>query len=96
MKSIFIRLLALALTVSLSIPLTSPALAAETGFSDVPATHWAADAIAEAYNDNVMTGVENGVFDPDGKVTLVQFIAILTRAFYSSEVETSTASGAWY
>lgn len=64
-------------------------------FSDVPADHWAYDAVMETYNDGVMTGTATGVFSPSGKLSMAQFVTVLTRAFYNDDVVNSTREGAW-
>ncbi len=84
------------LTLILCIGLPTPAYADSTPFVDMQPGHWAYDAVSEAYHDKVMAGVKESSFAPDDKITLAQFVTILTRAFYRDEVESSTASGAWY
>ena len=64
-------------------------------FSDVPSDHWAYDAVMETYNDGVMTGTATGVFSPSGKLSMAQFVTVLTRAFYNDDVVNSTHEGAW-
>lgn len=64
-------------------------------FSDVPSDHWAYDAVMETYNDGVMTGTATGVFSPSGKLSMAQFVTVLTRAFYNDDVVNSTREGAW-
>lgn len=59
------------------------ALAAETGFSDVPADHWAAEEIALAAEAGVIAGYADGSFRPQAKVTAVHFCAFLARSFLS-------------
>ena len=64
-------------------------------FSDVPSDHWAYDAVMETYNDGVMTGTATRVFSPSGKLSMAQFVTVLTRAFYNDDVVNSTREGAW-
>lgn len=90
--SIGILFLLLALTATLIYFTQSHA----SGFTDVPQSHWAYNAINEASTDGVIKGVGNNKFDPNGNVTLAQFTAILTRMAYPSEVEASTATGEWW
>lgn len=101
-KRITSLLLALALCLGLTIP------AGATGiqhFKDVPTTHWAYQQIERAYADGVMNGTGGnaangtGVFSPAGTLTMAQFATIMTRAFYSSEVQAETDKGnasPWY
>ena len=61
----------------LFIGLTPTALAADTLlFSDVPSNHTYYDDIRWAAENGIVTGY-NGKFDPDGKVTLLQFYTML-------------------
>ena len=99
MKSHITRFLSLALVLVLGVLSCTPALAADkTEFSDVPATHWAYDAVQECAADGIVTGFADGTFRPDENVTGVQFIAMLTRTFYGDEVAavTTPAGQPWY
>jgi hypothetical protein len=59
---------------------TAPA-STEAPFTDVPADHWAAGAIAELAAKGVINGVGNGKFDPEGTVTREQLAKLLVMAF---------------
>lgn len=48
-------------------------------FSDVPATYWAAKEIDKASSLGIISGIGNGKFDPNGKVTTDQALIILLR-----------------
>lgn len=87
--------LSLLLAILLCLSLLPQAYASSVPFSDVPADHWAYDAIMETYNDGVMTGTAAGVFSPSGKLNMNQFFTVLTRAFYNDDVVNSTWDGAW-
>lgn len=65
-------------------------------FTDVPQTHWAYRYIDEANKDGIIQGVGNNRFDPNGKVTLAEFTAMLVRMLYPAEAAESTASGEWW
>ncbi|MBR6914820.1 MAG: S-layer homology domain-containing protein, partial [Clostridia bacterium] len=56
-----------------------PEPAAPSGFSDVPANAWFADAVAWAKSKGVVNGVSETVFDPNGNITREQLAAILFR-----------------
>lgn len=57
-------------------------------FSDVPAAHWAAQAIEKAAELGAVNGIGGGRFDPDGWITEGQVFTILgRRAGYAAEVE---------
>ena len=84
--------LSLVLALLLVFGLVPKADASSSPFSDVPTSHWAYDAILEAYEDGVVQGTGHNVdgaaiFNPSGKVTIAQFNAILTRAFYPKEIK---------
>ncbi|MBR3850140.1 MAG: DUF4886 domain-containing protein [Oscillospiraceae bacterium] len=53
----------------------------ETGFSDVPATHWAAKFVAYCVDKGIVAGVGNGKFDPDGKLSSAAFAKMLLVAY---------------
>ncbi|BAY21716.1 hypothetical protein NIES2100_14730 [Calothrix sp. NIES-2100] len=46
-------------------------------FTDVPANHWAAKAIAQAYQTNYLSGYPNGVFKPNEIILRVQALVAL-------------------
>lgn len=56
-------------------------------FTDVPASHWAYEPIQRAADNGWVKGVGNDRFDPNGTVSNVQWIVMVTRAFYADEVE---------
>ena len=53
----------------------------DTGFADVPASHWAAKYIAYCVEKNIVAGVGDGKFDPDGKLTTAAFAKMLLVAY---------------
>ena len=83
MKRLASLLLALALCAGLAVP----ALAAEAGFSDVPETHTFYAAVMDCAAKGITSGYADGTFKPANSVTRAQFCVMLSRAFYSSEVE---------
>ena len=52
----------------------------ETGFADVPATHWAAKFVAYCVDKGIVAGVGDGKFDPDGKLSSAAFAKMLLVA----------------
>ena len=58
---------------------------APSGFSDVPANEWYADAVAWAKETGVVKGISDINFDPNGKITREQLATMLFR-FSSSLV----------
>lgn len=70
-----------------------------TGFSDVATTDWAYPYIMACVQKGAIIGtgeVVNGIgtFNPDGKVSLGQFLAVLTRLIAADKIDTSL-SGHW-
>ena len=96
------RILSFALALALCLGLTAPALAAAQTFTDVPASYWAYDAIERAYAGGIVNGTSYDqatgarTYSPENSLTLAHFVVMLTRAFYGTEVERSSATGAWY
>ena len=92
-----------ALIVALVLPLASQP---KPHFTDVPTTHWAYANIERAYSDGVMAGTGGnaakytGVFSPSGTLTEAQFVTILTRGFFHTELEAAKKSigsnAKWY
>ena len=68
-------------------------------FSDVPTTDWAYPYIMSCVQKGAIVGtgeVVNGIgtFNPNGKVSLGQFLAVLTRLIAADKIDTSL-SGHW-
>ena len=53
----------------------------DTGFADVPASHWAARFVAYCAEKGIVAGVGNGSFNPDGTLTATAFSKMLLVAF---------------
>lgn len=65
-------------------PLSRPAIT----FTDVPANHWAAKAIAEAYQTKYLSGYPNSLFKPNELILRVQALAALASGLnYGVTVE---------
>ena len=97
------RILSAVIAAALSATMTVPAFAAAPTFSDVPASHWAYTAIEKAAGAKMVGGIGNGKYSPTGTVTGGQLLAMLTRYFCPSDIETDAAvleqagcSGKWY
>ena len=64
-----------------------------TAFTDVADSHWAAKYINVALNKNIIMGIGNSKFNPDGLVTFEQAITMVVRALnYDNE---ALRRGAW-
>ena len=64
----------------------SPAPGAPSGFSDVPANEWYADAVAWAKETGVVKGITDKTFEPDGLITREQLATMLFRFSSSAPV----------
>lgn len=105
-KRILSLFLALVLLLSLSVSAFAAAPAAASHFTDVPTTHWAYANIERAYSDGVMAGTGGnaakytGIFYPSGTLTEAQFVTIMTRGFFPTELEAAKKSvgtnAKWY
>lgn len=88
------RIATLSLALALTVSLCAPVQAAENSFIDVPADHWAADAITEMANKGVMAGIGNGKFAPEQTISAAEFAAMVVRYFYADEV--NEGGEKWY
>lgn len=97
------RMLSTGLAAALALSMGVPALAAveDTGFSDVDAGAWYADAVEYVRANGLMNGTTSTAFAPDAAMTRSMLAATLYRAAGSPAVTgtdafTDTADGAWY
>ena len=70
----------------------SPAVDFKADFSDVKAGKYYSNAVIWAKNNNIVNGVSEGKFDPNGKITREQLAAILYRYAEFAELD-RTADG---
>lgn len=75
-------------------------LALVTKFKDVKTTAWYYNDVTECAKLGIVAGFEDGTFRPEDKVTDVQWVTMITRTFYNSDVETAAkskpAGSPWY
>lgn len=98
----FIRFKAIAAQTALSlcalmllVPQQAGAAGAPNGsFSDIK-QHWARETIEWAAAQGIADGYENGTFQPDGKVSEPEFLALLIRSLGPGEVA-ADGSDLWY
>jgi hypothetical protein len=90
------RILSLALAVLLLAACAPAAFAADPGYSDVPANHWAYDVI-ETWSGGygVLEGDGNGHFFPSNGIKLGEFAAILSRSFGYTDRSAADVTPAW-
>ena len=97
------KLAALLLTAALALSLSVTAFAAvdDTGFSDVNANAWYAEAVMYCREHGLMAGVSDTTFAPESSLTRAMLAAVLYRAAGSPAVTgtdsfTDTREGSWY
>lgn len=96
-------ILALACVPVLVLTAAMPFFAAveDTGFSDVDADAWYAEAVAYCREHGLMSGVSDGRFDPENTLTRAQLAMVLYRiagtpAVSGTDAFTDTPDGIWY
>lgn len=102
-KSVTSFLLSIVLLLSLCF---APVHGIESGkqsitYSDVPASHWAYEAIADMTSRGMFNGTsisESGVatFSPGAEMTRAQFVAVLTRYLYGTSLAEMEPGAQWY
>ncbi|MBR2365546.1 MAG: S-layer homology domain-containing protein, partial [Oscillospiraceae bacterium] len=66
----------------------------DTGFTDVPASHWAAKYVAYCVDKGIVAGVGSDKFDPNGKLTSAAFGKMLLVAYNKAKAE-DLVGGKW-
>lgn len=80
MKMHFKGMLAGLIAISAVFPFTGIGeVSAATKFKDVPADHWAKDAIYSAVNKGYFKGYSDGTFRPNANITRAEFAALMSR-----------------
>lgn len=79
------KFIALLLTLTLVVGISTAASAATTTYTDVPDTHWASSSIANCTEKGLMQGYE-GKFTPEGALTRAEVAQICYNA-YKSKLE---------
>ena len=95
------RICALALACALSFNATAFAALDDTGYTDVDADAWYADAVSYVTENGLMGGTSSTAFSPEDAMTRSMLATVLYRAAESPAVTgsddfTDTADGAWY
>ena len=97
------RMASILTTLALMLALSIPAFAAveDTGFTDVDANAWYADAAVYCRDNGLMSGTSGTTFSPDTAMTRSMLATVLYRlagspAVTGSDTFTDTADGAWY
>ena len=76
-----------ALAMLLSLNLTAFAAVEDTGYSDVAADAWYADAVAYVRDNGLMSGTSETAFEPDGTMTRGMLVTTLYRLAGSPSLE---------
>lgn len=83
MKKTLVSALATALTVGAA----SVTFAAANPFEDVPADHWAYDAVAQLAKDGVVEGYGDGTYVGDAAITRYEMAQMVARAMTKSDLK---------
>ena len=97
----FQRIGALALACALSLNATAFAALDDTGYTDVDAGAWYADAVSYVTDNGLMGGTSSTAFSPEDAMTRAMLATVLYRAADTPAVTgtdnfTDTADGTWY
>lgn len=95
------RILGLLMAFAMVLSLHIPALAADTGFSDVAADAWYAEAVMYCREHGLMNSTTDTTFEPEASLTRAMLVTILYRSAGSPAVTgedsfTDTVGGAYY
>lgn len=95
------KLCAMLLALALVFSLMPGVFAAELPFTDVPAGSWYYDGVSYAYENELMVGMSDSSFDPEGTLTRAMVVTVLHRldGEPASEAEmpfTDVEEGTWY
>ena len=74
-----------ALTTALVVGAASTTFAAANPFSEVPAEHWAYDAVAQLAQDGVITGYGDGTYKGQKQITRYEMAVMVARAMAKSQ-----------
>ena len=75
-----------ALTTALVVGAASTTFAAANPFSDVPADHWAYDAVAQLAQDGVIEGYGDTTFQGDKNITRYEMAQMVAKAMAKKDV----------
>jgi hypothetical protein len=78
------RLLKVAITTALTVAFAAPAFAAANPFTDVPAKHWAYDAVAKLAQAGIVDGYSDKTFRGDKTITRYEMAQIVAKAMGKS------------
>ena len=90
------RLLSLLLSLTVIISLSVPAFAVGPSFLDVSQSYWAYQFVEQAAKEGWVSGIGNGKFNPNGKVTGAEWYTMVIRAFFPDKIPDEAPAGQWY
>lgn len=101
LKQLGALFLSIILTLTLTISVPAFAAVDDTGYSDTDADAWYAEAVVYCRENNIMDGVGNNRFDPEGSLTRAALAAVLYRiagtpSVTGADTFTDTDNGKWY
>lgn len=101
LKQLGALFLSIILTLTLTISVPAFAAVDDTGYSDTDADAWYAEAVVYCRESNIMDGVGNNRFDPEGSLTRAALAAVLYRiagtpSVTGADTFTDTDNGKWY
>lgn len=95
MKNSCKKLASLGLALVLLLSLAVPAMAYTTpDFADLPADNWAYEPVMRMADQGVIQGTGNGMFSPEMKVSVAQFLTLVGRIVFPDTVV--GANDTWY
>jgi hypothetical protein len=86
------KTLAAALTTALVLGAASTTFAAANPFSDVPADHWAYDAVSQLAKDGVIEGYGDTTFQGNKNITRYEMAQMVAKAMAKANVSTNDAA----
>ncbi len=109
-KKIWVSVISLMILLTISFNVSAELTLGETGeiditvmdmFSDVTPKDWYYDDVMFVYENNIMTGTDNGNFSPDATLTRAMMITILYRldgdsSTYEKEIFNDVEKNSWY
>jgi hypothetical protein len=101
--SLSVPALALELTIkdSVSSQQSIPLQTSTISFRDIPSTHWAYGAISEMtakglFGGKVVYDDSTALFAPDDIMTRAEFVAVVVRALYNSDLDAMPPASPWW
>lgn len=94
MNKLMNTILAAAMTLTMTAPLTTQTVNATT-FSDVSTSHWASPYINTAVEAGFMSGTGNNEFSPDKTMTFAEFAVVICNGAYNGTKTTLDTDTSW-